>query len=87
VFVKIIYYAAKCPKCLSVQGGYTWTSSIIRAVFRCKKCNKSTKIFDKKERCFRVRILKQSENPHYISEFIQLYKEEKHNLEVMKNEI
>jgi transcription elongation factor Elf1 len=70
----MIYYLAMCPKCGEIQSNQT-EKAISKATFHCRKCRKSTRIFNKMNGYFRVNVIKMSENPLFLSKFAQIYKE------------
>ena len=72
-----LYYIGEC-RCGNVQSGMVIKeNNLTKAIFLCRKCQKSTKIFDKTNRCYRVKVLKVSENASFIQKLCAKVREKK----------
>jgi hypothetical protein len=67
---QMIYYAAICPSCGHVQGGSS--KVMYKAIFKCQKCNKSTRMYNSKG--IKIRLLCTDTHPDFLKDFIKEYK-------------
>jgi len=78
----MIYLLIRCKFCRDLSTGQT--QDIKNYTFKCRRCNKSHKLWDKRERIYRSRVLAISNNPQEISRKCQVVKNLKMEEEALR---